>query len=771
MDRKGLFVWLLLLVSCTHAAFIRHLPCGQEVEALTEPVFETSSLTGSLDNDGDTTSLSLELTGDFLDDRCEELNGASAVLMLDARVLGNSVADGKPWRMNATCPSLTSKTNPRYDWRTYAVYEAAFPLDHSFRFSSLDTTIQLYLNETQIACMRAQITPYIGSVAPKVIMGFPLAIMILSGIVTGAFKTYQQRRSSSFRYELENDLRDPVESAIPGLGPCLHHIQFMFLTGCLTLPYPGFFRASMSCLSWSSLIFKNWPVTHQFTYPGVEDGLYSVNATYGLEEMAQYLGSTTTSDLWTNSIVNLALLVAGTIVMIQLGSICHSISQLYTSQSLSPPSAGAYLKVQLPAVLRRTGWGIVRVVLDYFLLPLLCFSLFQMNNAQWFPVYHTSLALIAVAILAGMLVLVVCRLEKTDRQAVFFQHTFLPGSIGQHWGFYTLYGIPFIRAIAIGGLQLSGLAQIVILLGCETWILACGFWNLHSGLTWRPALLALARLAAVLMSFAFVPQVGANDRTKGIVAYCILSLHLLVLVGGLVVDCVFEPLRYTLYKHGLLDSEPRVPNPTSKAPVFGIAQLSHRPERRFSFAHLSALDPEGLSTPHTRKSSSRCPGSSGRPESSGSSRSPSDTAHSPSSTRSHTASPGSNNDLEFSPLSIRSPQGSRSQDSESNTDSAELASLDDFTEVPHTTEYYAQRESDQFYHHRDHPHAPRRPDPHADSESSRQPTTTRTWPWKGRPKKKEKGFEVFRPAATPRALPTVQSEDSKGHLPSEKLEP
>ncbi|KAL4794290.1 hypothetical protein BDV19DRAFT_195859 [Aspergillus venezuelensis] len=596
MDRRGLLVWLLLLVLCTHAAFIQRLPCSLEEEASINPLFEPLSLSGSLDNDGDTTSLSVRLLGGFLDDRCEELNGESAALMLDARVLGNSVADGKPWRLNGTCPSLLSKTNPRYDPRTYAIYEAAFPLDCLLRFSTLDTTLQLYLNDTEFACIRTHITPYIGSIASKAIMGFPLAIMLLSGIVIGGLNTYQKRRRSRFRYELEDDLlRDPAESMMPGISPCLHYIQFIFLTGCLTLSYPGFFRAIVSNLSWSSLIFENWPVTHQFTYPGVEDGIYSFNATFGLEEMAQYLGSTTTSDVWTNSIVNLALLIFGVVIFIQLGSFYNWLKQVCTLQDPSLPNAENYLQAHFPTVLRRTGWSVARLVLDYFLLPLLCFSLFQMNNAQWFSIYHTSLALVAVALLAGALVLITFRLAKTGRQSVFFhQQDFLPGAIGQHWVFYTLYGVPIIKGIAIGGLQLSGLAQVILLAGCEIWILASGLWNWRAGLfTWRPALLASARLAALLMSFAFVPEVGATDRTRGIIAYCILSLHLFVLVGGFVIDCIYEPLRYTLYKHGVLESAPQGLNHTRKAPVFGIAQLSHRPERRFSFAHLSALDPAG----------------------------------------------------------------------------------------------------------------------------------------------------------------------------------
>ncbi|KAL5000004.1 hypothetical protein BDV10DRAFT_49005 [Aspergillus recurvatus] len=634
----------------------------------------------------------------------------------------------------------------RYDQRTYATYEASFPLDRPLRFSSLDTTVQLSLNNTNVACMRAHITPYIGPAASRALMGVPLAIMLLSGVVTGTLRTYQKRRQSTFRYELGDGMQDPAESSMPGLGPCLQYLQFIFLTGCLTLSYPGFFRAVVSSLSWSSLIFKNWPVTHQFTYPGVEDGIYSVNATYGLEEMAQYLGSTTTSDLWTNSIVNLALLMMGVIVMIQLASLYRWLRQLYPLQGIPHPTA--YLQSELQTLLHRTGWSVARLVLDYFLHPLIALSLFQTNNARWFPVTHTSTGLIAVAILAGVLILVVRHLVKTDRQGIFFQPTSLPCGVGQnHWGLYTLYGIPFVRGIAIGGLQLSGLAELVVLLGCEIWILTYGAWNWQTGFTWRHALLSAARLATLTMSFAFLNEVGATERTKSIVAYCILSLHLTVLIVGLVVDCVCEPLWYIAYKAGLLDSAPKQLDRT-KAPVFGITQLSHRSTRRFSFAHLPALDsaageyPSSLHTQHCSR----------RPVSSGS--------HSPHDSKSFFRPPRYNaysSSEDGTVSSTPSPHGS-DDTSESNMETIELAPLDNVYETINSTEYYSQRESDQFYRPREREYTRRRGAPCTEIEiPSAGPGLgpSRLWSWK-RQKPRERGFEVIRPRATvPGVLPTA----------------
>ncbi|KAL6238390.1 hypothetical protein BDW75DRAFT_27617 [Aspergillus navahoensis] len=745
-DYGRLLIWLLL-VSCIQAAFIRRLPCSPEEDALVDPLFEPVSLTGSLDRTDDGTALSIKLMGDFVDERCEKLNGPSAVLTMDARVMGRSGVSGRPWEPKGRCPTLSAKENPRYDQRTYAIYEASFPLDRPLRFSSLDTTIQLNLNNTNVTCMRAHITPYIGSAASRALMGVPLALVLISGIVTGALRAYQKRRQSTFRYELGDDMRDPAESSMPGLGPCLHYLQFIFLTGCLTLSYPGFFRAVVSSLSWSSLIFKSWPVTHQFTYPGVEDGIYSVNATYGLEEMAQYLGSTTTSDLWTNSIVNLALLLMGVIVTCQLAFLFRWLRQVYPSQGI--PCLRVYLQREIRTLLHRIGWSVARLVLDYFLHPLIALSLFQTNNVRWFPVTHTSTALVAVAILAGVLILVVRRLVKTNRQGIFFQPTSLPCGVGRnHWGFYTLYCIPFVRGIAIGGLQLSGLAELVVLLGCEIWILICGAWNWQMGFTWRHALLSTARLATLTMSFVFLDTVGVTERTKSTVAYCILSLHLTVLIVGLGVDCVYEPLWYISYKVGLLDSTPNWLD-RKKAPVFGITQLSHRLTRRFSFAHPPALDSaagEYSSSSHARPSTSRRPVSSG--------------SHFPYDSKSFFRPPrcnahSSSQDGSVSPT--HSPHGSGDA-SGSNMETIELAPLDNLYETINSTEYYSQRESDLFYRPPEREHTPRRGDPCTEMEipsADRGLRPSRLWRWE-RQKPKERGFEVIRPRATvPEILPPV----------------
>ncbi|KAL3456010.1 hypothetical protein BJX64DRAFT_52954 [Aspergillus heterothallicus] len=553
--------WLLLL-GVTQAAFIRYWPCDLREEALSRSRFEAQSLRGWLHDEHNGTVLSVQLLGDFIHDDCDELHGESAVLYLDAKVLGKSVIYSDPVALVGRCPTLPRHETPRYDSRTYAVYAGSFPLVHARHFITLDTEIQLRLNDTDISCLHASITPSLGTTISRSLIGIPLAIMLLSGLLTGFVHTYQTRRSSTFRYELDSTHRDPAECAFPGLGPCLQYIQFVFLTGCLTIPYPGFFRAAISHLAWSSLIFRNWPVTHQFAYPGIEDGIYSINATYGLEETAQFLGSTTTSDLWTNSLVNLALVGVGIAIAMQVVVVVVQwLRRQYVSRGSSSSQPGARFRVDVWAsALHRTAWTIARLVLDDALHPLISFSLFQAHNARWFP-GHTSMAMIIVAALAALRVLLLRHLIKTNRLALFIPHSFVavplanPALDGA-----LLYGVPFVRGLAIGGLQQSGLAQSVLLAGCEVFVLAHAGWSWRrcaAGAPWRHVFAACARLVAVSLGVVFLPQVGASGRIRGAVAYFILALHASVVGTGFVLDCLLEPLRLFLSGIGVVGDVPR----------------------------------------------------------------------------------------------------------------------------------------------------------------------------------------------------------------------
>jgi hypothetical protein len=107
-------VALPLLLTFAHGAFIRHWPCDLDDDVLSGYQFDPWSLRGSLDLGDGNTTLFLQMAGDFIHDDCDELHGASAVLGVDARVLGSSVVHGNPSWIDGACPTLSPKENPRW---------------------------------------------------------------------------------------------------------------------------------------------------------------------------------------------------------------------------------------------------------------------------------------------------------------------------------------------------------------------------------------------------------------------------------------------------------------------------------------------------------------------------------------------------------------------------------------------------------------------------------------------------------------------------------
>ncbi|PWY88828.1 hypothetical protein BO94DRAFT_52827 [Aspergillus sclerotioniger CBS 115572] len=557
-----IFLWPIFLLA-VQAAFVRRWECRSSDQILVDSVFQQMSLDGAFESRDGITTLDLKLTGEFMFQSCDALDGAAAQMLVDARVLGRSV--GYQGRTRGSCAESLYHAHSRTGLRQYAIYQTSYYLNHTYALHTLDTTIRLQLDGIEITCAAAHITPYIGSTASVLLKAFPFIIMVLFGAATGPLKIRRTNGRSMFRYEMDDASNDPAQSHVQGLGDCLQYLQFIFLSGCLTLSYPGFYQAIVSQLAWSSLIFKNWPVTHQFAYPGVMKGFYATNSTWGLEEMSQVLGGTTMSDLWVNAIVNLALVILGTAVVMQIPFLSEWISKSFQSRQAAELSD---FRKESITQFQRTGWSVIRTVLDRFLLPIVAYSSFQPLLATWFPVYWTFMAVSFVSFLTVSLGITVWYLAKNGRQGVFFRHSSFPSRQSGDWFASALYGVPIVRGVAIGGLQQSGLSQILVLIACEVLILACMLWNCRYGPVWRHTCFSAARLVSIAMTCAFIPHAQVSERSRGLLAYCILLVHAGVLLFGFLGPCLVDIVRFSLCEMGFI-----------KSPAEGFAQSNRAPVR------------------------------------------------------------------------------------------------------------------------------------------------------------------------------------------------
>ncbi|GKT89336.1 integral membrane protein [Colletotrichum tofieldiae] len=296
---------------------------------------------------------------------------------------------------NATCKRLNLSAN----WvsplaNPFSLYiSTTGDIGHLPPLSTFHVTLHLEGNNSEeISCREANITPALSPTITSVITYSTWALFIfvfLVGIARSAYST---------PITLDDGEPRSVRTVLPNVGDCLQYLQFIFLTGGLSLRYPGFYQPVVSHLSWLSL-FVNGPITHGRVYERVEDGIYVLNGTYGgtygLELMTQIAGAPMTMDTWLNMVVLIFVIAASIAVVLEVFWFVTR-----DRNSDSGPS-------RLASGMRQTCSRVLLAILSYFMFPLAALSFYQLDHASWLPIYHTSLAaMLIVAMMAAFVWLI-----------------------------------------------------------------------------------------------------------------------------------------------------------------------------------------------------------------------------------------------------------------------------------------------------------------------------------------------------------------------------
>ncbi|KAF2404385.1 hypothetical protein EJ06DRAFT_469410, partial [Trichodelitschia bisporula] len=460
----------------------------------------------------------------------------------------------------------------------------SFSVGHDFfgaySFSTMSTTVRVKAGDdaaTSIACISFSITPDIGGKLSAALTYIPVAILVLVAIATLIAATLSPWSSSDFFYWTSNYGRNDeiLRLITPGFGDCLHYIQFIVLAGSLSLDYPGFFQPVVSHVSWSALMFNESFVSNGNGTRNLIDGMYIVNGTYGLERMSQLVGISEPQDIWAGMIIWMCVIIAIVVGGTQIG-----FATSWFHRMLSEKPQEDFRSKNLPLTLGH----VVRVVFNYFLLPLVSLSMFQMVVAP-----HSSGAVVGMAVV--LLVVVICsaawifRLIFTTRPRVhLFDHLPLLLAYGPLYNTYSDEAAPFafipvlltfVRGIAIGAVQPSGIAQLVVLAVCEVvMILTLHAFRPFRSLTSMNAyhtFFSAIRLASVLLCVAFVPSLGVSEASRGWIGYVILLLHAIVLVFGFFLNAVQTIIEIFARRAGAgRDTQGGL------SAVFGVRQLSKR---------------------------------------------------------------------------------------------------------------------------------------------------------------------------------------------------
>ncbi|KAI4242523.1 MAG: hypothetical protein LQ352_007215 [Teloschistes flavicans] len=254
----------------------------------------------------------------------------------------------------------------------------AFSVQHdmysSFRFTTISASLQVTSGDSHrssLACVAASITPDLGSSLAGILQYLPLVVLILVAVATASAAIFSPWGSTDIFRFTSNYGRDDdlLRLVTPGFGDCLQYIQFIVLAGSLSLNYPGFFQPVASQVSWAALMFNESFVSHGNGTQSIVDGIYFVNGTHGLDRMSQLVGMQAVEDIWAGMVVWLLVIIAAVVILIQIGFILR-----WGYRQISNTQQEDLRAKNLPFSIGNA----IRIVFNYFLLPVVALSMYQL---------------------------------------------------------------------------------------------------------------------------------------------------------------------------------------------------------------------------------------------------------------------------------------------------------------------------------------------------------------------------------------------------------
>lgn len=529
-------------------------------------------------------------------------------------------------RNGTHCPIAPVNDTIFEQWWLLPSFGFEYSMGSSFRFATLDTTFTINSGQpgvgnslNVIGCISANITPDLGPSLRGMLRYLPMAILIVVAISTVSAAVFSPWGTSdpfkwTSNYGRDEDL---LRLVTPGFGDCLQYIQFIFLSGAISLNYPGYFRPVVSNVNWSALMFNESFVSHG---PGIQnpvDGIYVTRfgtqngldlnspSNYGMSLLRQLTGMSADEDIWSGMVIWTLVIIGIVIVCCQSGFITRFVLRALADRPEED--------------LRSKNWPftagcLVRVVCNYFLLPIVALSMFQLVIAgRNHPIAGQSNPSTPVGIIVAAVILLVAILAfagwilriifAAKPRSLLFDDLPTVLLYGPLYNTYSDDAAPFalipalltfVRAVAIGAVQPSGIAQIVILAICEVVLIltlqAFRPFRKQTSMNLYHTFFSVARLTVVLLSVSFTPSLGVTEPAKGWVGYIILFLHAVVLVFGFFLNSLQTLIEVIArYTGAGADEQTGAATRGAFVKVFGMRQLSRR-ARRPGFRHSMTSD-------------------------------------------------------------------------------------------------------------------------------------------------------------------------------------
>jgi hypothetical protein len=302
----------------------------------------------------------------------------------------------------------------------------------------------------------------------------------------------------------------------------MRYLQFVFLAGALTIDYPGFYQPVVGQLSWASLRYWAGPVDHGFIYPGVEDGMYVSNASYGLDYMARMVGHPQVPDIMINANINLLVLICAAMFII---------ATFWLAVGPSPQHP-------LSTTVHETGYLVLGAALVFFSFPLIAFMSNELRLIGYLPNYRVVIMALVTTVFFGLNFVALNHFGCDQGSvAIALEHSgqarrqTRPQIWLQRFGHFLPQAVALLHGLIIGWLQDWGLVQLALLnvfeMALLVYLVVQRRWNSFMS---RTVWCALIRVLTLTFSIAFASP--TPEVTKQWLGYFILCLHAAVVVFG-----------------------------------------------------------------------------------------------------------------------------------------------------------------------------------------------------------------------------------------------
>lgn len=608
---------ILSLTTQASAAYIQYQDCYDQLDANDVSQlsrFHPGSLRTALDSEDGLSVLTFNITDQYNGNwTCAELVDNKATVHVKLTTLAGSESHAIRLEKDACMSRQRTFKNTTISMTQFSVQHE---IKHPGPLASYD--VRIHLNGADgktFGCLDAFLTPSIDTTTIQIAQWCPVSILVLV-VLCAVWReisnlTQVQPDDETARETFPQAASQESSRAyLTRIADCLAYIQFIFFTGALSLNYPGFLQPMVSPSSWSTLMFSKGPVMTHAHYPGISDGVYELNGTFGgtagLERMTQIMGAPATTETWTNVISLAFIFFIGLALVVQVGTkLSWSRDWFRSTNSWTVEGTRAHGQ-------KDTAWVVVQVFVSYFLLPIVAWTTYQLDHVMSLPIYYTTAVTMVVCLLIGG-----CCWAMAERSPKNMGYLLIDGFekrerpvSSRTQDLYTVitFVLIFLRAVAIGGLQVVGAVQLLVLIGCEIIQLALSAWT-RPNASWitRSNLLTCARLTVLLLFSGMLPDL-ANFTTRNALGYIALVLHAVILLGIFLGPTVHESVQLSKvsYQTRMAGDQSGHEN---QPQVFGLRQLSRRPNAMTNLSTnalpqfdrastpTSSLAPSGTSSP------------------------------------------------------------------------------------------------------------------------------------------------------------------------------